>query len=203
MRAQSFVPLAALAASVLVAQVAAAQGGRPVVDASFVSRDRSGCVSTEVTVLVRDGGRDSAAGGEAASGKPRVRLAITEVDECRDQVLLDARGDANLGDGAFRLSPDLGSAALNTTMPVTDRVAGKRLKLTVRLAWTAVEEAAESADAAVEPDEAGRPVRLKAQAHRTLRLAKASGLISDGTRKFTPQRATDASISVIGGKKKG
>lgn len=193
MGAQSIIaPFAALAASVLVTSVAAAQAGRPVVDASFVSRDRTGCVSTEVSVLVRGDGT----GGNPGSGKAKVSLAITEVDECRDEVLLSAAGKANLGDGAFRLSPDLRSATLNTTVPVLDRVANKRFGATVQLAWKAVETAVE-ADISVEPDESGRAVRLKVPAHRTLRLAEASGVVAEGERKFTPLPAIDAAISVV------
>jgi hypothetical protein len=191
----------ALAAALLPASVAsAAPRDRPSADAAFESYDPTGCVNTEVAVFVRGAKADSSG---SASEQAKVHLAVTVLNECEDIALLKAEGKAKLKDGEFRVSPDLKSAALNAT--ITMSVFGSKDKekfdATVALTWTSVEGAI-SADVSTVPEELGRFEKTSAPVRRTLRLAEASGTISNGTDNFTPETSTDASISLVRPKSK-
>jgi len=169
----------------------AAPKDRLIVDANFTGHDGSGCITTEVFVFVR---------GNAGGNNAKLNLEVSQTDDCKDEVLLTARGKVNVGGGSFRISPDLSSASVNATLTLTDRTNRrdkKSIVVTVRLTWVGVEEII-SADTAVFPVEPGQFERLGAKARRTLRLAKASGTVSEGTTNLTPQPTTDASMSFEG-----
>ena len=57
----------------------AAPAERQLAEASFTSSDGTGCVTTEVFVFVRTG---------RTGGDGKLHLAVSEVDDCQDKVLL-------------------------------------------------------------------------------------------------------------------
>jgi hypothetical protein len=182
---------AALTAAVLAvpSTATAAPKGRLIADANFASPSQGNdCITNEVSVFVRGG-----AGGNNA----KLVLEISQTDDCKDEVLLTARGKANLGGGSFQVSSDLSGATLNANVTVTDRRQKKELVVTVRLTWVGVEEAS-AADVSVFPIEPGQFERLKTRVPRTLRLARASGVVSEGSNNLTPRPTSDSSISFEG-----
>lgn len=186
MRAQASARWAAASAAALLMAVSAAASAAPVgrttAQATFVSQDARGCVSTEVTIFVR-----------GTPGNARLRLSVAKVDECKDVMLLSARTTASLSGGAFRVRPDLGTATLTTTVPLVDKASREERTATIRVTWTAVEEAV-SAVTPVEEEESGRFVRQAAL--RSFRPAKAAGLVTMDGAELTPRLATDASLAV-------
>lgn len=183
-----------LLAALLPARVAsAAPGDRLSADATFESYDPTGCVNTQVAVFVRGAKVD---GNGSSSDKARVHLVITVLDECEDVGLLKAEGKAQLKDGEFRYNPLLRWATLNTTISMSVYKSEEKFDTTVALAWSGVEPSV-SADTSTVPEQLGRFERMSAPVRRTLRLAEASGTISNGTDNFTPEPSIDASISRV------
>jgi hypothetical protein len=185
-------PVAAtlLALAAAAAPAAATEGGlgRPEAEASFASYDASGCVATQVDLFVRGA---AAAGGAA---RPRLDLAVSRVDECRDVELVRAKKRIALPPGAFHVAPDLGAATLETVATVPDKLSGKSLTLNITLVWAASEDAVTAPVAAV-AEGLGEVTRVRAATERTMRLAGASGTITSGAVNFTPAPATDAALS--------
>jgi hypothetical protein len=177
------------AASLVTGTVAATPAARPSASANFTS-EGSGCITTEAAVFVR--------GLDVGPGPARLNLRIVQADDCADRALVNTDAKANLGEGAFRVSPDASSATLNAIISVADRATGRRLNATIRLTWTATEDAV-VADTPVEPEELGRFLRARgAPFRRTLRLARASGVVSLGTANLTSEATEDAWISLTG-----
>lgn len=172
----------------------AAPAGKQIAEASFTSQDQSRCVTTEVFVFVKGGG----------GAKPKLHLAISQVDECKDAVLLSAKAKANIADAAFFFSPDLNSATLRATVPITDRQTGKGFNAVVNLTWTGIEETV-ATDARIVPEEPGRFLKSSSPVRKSLRVSRAAGAVTDGTNKnFTPKPADDASLTlVLQGRPKG
>jgi len=190
--------IVAAAVSLLAGTVKAEPTGRPSAAATFTGQDGRGCVLTEVSVFVRRGNA-----GQNVNGKSRLRLFISQVDECQDlpaRLNVDTRVD--LTDGQFRVDPDLATASLEASVPLIDRQSHKALNgtATIRLKWTAVEEAL-ATDVTFEPEEPGRFIRLIAPARRTLRMASVSGMVDAGLGNLTPGSADTAWISLaVGGR---
>jgi hypothetical protein len=90
---------------------------------------------------------------------------------------------------------------LNATISVSPYKSKEKIDTTLELTWSSVEPSI-SADTSTVPDELGHFERTSAPARRTLRLAEASGTISNGTDNFTPEPSVDASISLVQGKSK-
>jgi len=182
---------ASMAALVVLAAAGAEAGlGRPEADAAFVSYDASGCVATQVDVLVRG----TAAGGGAAAS--RLDLAVSQLDECRAVELVRAKKRNKLAAGAFHLESDLSAATLKGEVSIFDNVSGKQLTLTIDLAWAAKEEAVAAAVKGV-AEGLGEITRVTVPTVRTMRLAGASGTIKikGGASNFTPAAAVAASLS--------
>lgn len=181
--------LLGVAASSTSAPVAAAglAAGVPVANASFRGYDASGCVNTEVTVFVIGGSV-----GRQGSGRARLHLLASAVDECRGRDVLDTEAKAELEPGAFVVSPDLGTATLTALVRAKGR-SGRDAAVTVNITWTATEPAV-AADVDVSPEGPGRWSR--APAHRILRLAGATGTVSDGVANLTSSPAFDAALSL-------
>ena len=169
----------------------AAPTARPSAAATFTSQDASGCVTTEVSVFVRGN-------GETIGPQTSLRLSILKVNECEDSVLLQAEGRANLRAGAFNVAPDLATARLETTVRLKASPKQQNLTATVRLSWTATEEAVVAARRD-EPEEPGKFIRMKAPVERTLRLAAASGTVSTGAGTLTPTAAESAWLAIARG----
>jgi hypothetical protein len=183
-----------LLAALLPARVtSAAPGDRPSADATFESYDPTGCVNTEVAVFVRGA---KVNGDDSSSDKAKVHLVITVLDECEDVALLKAEGKAQLKDGEFRFNPLLRWATLNTTISMSVYKSKEKFDTTVALAWSSVELSI-SADVRTVPGEVGSFERTTDPVRRTVRLAEASGTISNGTDNFTPEPSIDASISRV------
>jgi hypothetical protein len=176
---------AALGLLVLASSAASADSpSRPVASATFRSYDGRGCVVSDVTVFV--------VGGPNGVGGAKLDLVASRVDECQGKDLLATKASVALGAGAFSVSPDLGTATLVAAVKVPGR-AGRDAAVNVNLTWTATEPAIE-ADTSVSPESLGRWSR--AAVHRTLRMARAAGIVSDGVTNLIPVLATDAMISL-------
>jgi hypothetical protein len=160
-------------------------------DADFLSYDRSGCVSSEVSVFVRHG---KAKEESNASAQAKVAVTIIQTDDCQDQTLLEARGDAKLTNGAVSFDPQLGSVKLDARIQMQDAVGKKPFLANVSLTWLAVDEPI----AASTRFDVEAPGRIKERARlvaRTIREAAASGTITNGKTNFVPEPATNAAIT--------
>jgi len=170
MRSQNFISSTAAALAVLVLPAAAelaAAAGRPSAAASFASHDKTGCISSEVSVFVRKG----------SDNRERLELRILQADECNEVALADIESTVDLPAGALRVAPDLSFATLNASVRVTDRQSRREVGATIRLTWKATEKAV-TALRSDEPGGLGKFIRMKQAARRTLRLANASGAVS-------------------------
>jgi hypothetical protein len=168
-----------------------AQQVRFTADADFVSYDPSGCVSSEVFVFVRQGKTKEES---KDSAKAKVAVTIFQTNDCQDRTLLEARGDAKLKDGEVRFDPQLGMAKLDASVQMVDAVSNKPFAADVSLLWVAVGEPI-VANTAFDVEAPGWIEKRARPVARTVRLAEASGSISDGETNFIPEPATDAAIT--------
>lgn len=167
-----------------LAAAANSAAGRPSAEATFASRDKTGCISSEVAVFVRKG----------SDSREQLDLRILQVDECKDVALVNIESTADLPAGALRVAPGLAFATLNTSVRVTDRQSGRKVSATIHLTWKATEKAV-VALRSDEPGGLGKFVRMKEPTRRSLRLAGASGVISLPDINITLSAAESAWIS--------
>lgn len=179
-------------AMMLVASAPAlAEQVRFTADADFVSYDSSGCVSSEVAVFVRQGktkyeSKDSA--------KAKIEVTIYQTNDCQDQTLLEARGDAKLKDNEVSFDPRLDTVKLDATIQMWDAVSKQPFAADVSLTWFAVGEPI-VANTEFDVEAPGRIEKRHRPVARTVRAAEASGTISNGKTNFVPELATDAAIT--------
>lgn len=179
--------LALMAAAVFSAPLAA-RADKATADANFVSTN--GCTDTEVNVFVKSGQR----GKKTGSQKGKVTLTIAQVDECRGLELLGAEAkNVNLKDGEFTVGD--GTATLNAAIQMRDRRTGKKLVVDVLVEWVASGDPV-IADVTTDVDDPGRLAKQARKFRKTLRLADASGTISDGTKDYVAGLAEEASFTV-------
>jgi hypothetical protein len=163
----------------------------PSADAFFTSIDPSGCIQTDVTVFAVDGRFKQ-------DGAPQVEssafVGISRFDVCTGTLLLDAFGSATLAPTEFVVDRELTSAALETTVTVTDFVSGTSFPVEMAVSWTGT----------------GATFRQKTHSQiktpgfmqtsrfdGTFREAAASGTVSDGTTNFTPEPAAFAALRSV------
>lgn len=154
--------------------------------ATFSSHDKTGCISTEISVFVRKGGL----AGE------RLELRILQADECNDAASVNIEDVIALPAGSLRVAADLSSATLNTSGAVADRQSRGKVTATLRLKWSATEETV-SAMRAEEPDGLGTFVHMnkKQPVRRSMRLSAASGTIYVGGAAIALSKADSAWIA--------
>lgn len=179
-----FPAMLAFSAPVLAQQVKFAA------DAEFYSLDSSGCISSYVFLFVRNGKTSES----KESAKAKVEMTVLRSDECRDEVLLQARAKANLKDGEVSFEPQLGSVTLDATIQMLDDQSKNAVTADVLVNWTAVEEPV-ALDTRFEIEAPGRIEKRARPVSTTLRLAEASGTLSlDGGTNLLPDFSSDAAI---------
>jgi hypothetical protein len=136
--------------------------------------DKSGCIATEVSVFVRN------SGGAGAQPQIPLGLRILQVNECKEQALLNISTQFGSAPGAFSVAPDLSIARLDTSVLVRDKQSGEQLTATIRLSWRANEKAIVGFRSD-EPVAFGKLIRRKTPVQRKMRMAKASGVVSVGS----------------------
>jgi hypothetical protein len=184
--------LAGFAAATLVFSAPVlAQQVKFAADAEFYSLDDSGCISSHVVLFVRNGKTNES----KESARAKVQMTALQIDECLDQVLLEARAKANLKDGEVSFDPQLDEVTLDATIQVQDAASKNPFDATVSVNWVAVDEPV-TLDVNFEVEAPGR-IEKRARAVATnLRSAEASGTISlDGGTNLIPDPATDAAIT--------
>jgi hypothetical protein len=161
-------------------------------DATFFSTDPSGCVSTEVFLLVTDGRSKSGSGPPTVA--PSAIIIVSQADTCTQTVLIAADGTAVLAPGQFQIDNQLTAATLTATIEVFDFVSGASFPLEVNVSWTGV-GGLSSSKTHVHQTFPGFKVNRRDD--RTFRDATASGTVSDGTTNFTPEPTTEAELASV------
>ena len=156
----------------------------PSVFANFDNVSPDGCIETAVSVDASQNTVHNQTISEAD-------ILIGQFDNCTGILLLDAFGsnfNAN-----FQVGNKLLSAALNTTISVTDILTGNTFPVSVNLAWTST-SAITHEDQIIHFHTQG----FIANAHfnADFRLANASGTVSAGTTNFTPSPSVFAQIAL-------
>jgi hypothetical protein len=159
-------------------------------DATFFSTDPSGCVSTEVFLLVTDGR------SRTGTGQPEVAstalIIVSQADLCTQTELIAADGTAVLAPGQFQIDSLLTAASLTATIEVFDFVSGASFPVEVNVSWTG---GSGLTSARTHTRETFPGFKLNLREDRTFRHATATGTVSDGTTNFTPEPATDAELA--------
>lgn len=183
--AMSVIPVAV---SLTTVPAAAAPPGRVSATANFTSHDKSGCITSEVSVFVRRG----------SDNREQLQLRILKADECNDRAMVNIDAEVGLPVGALRVAPDLSFAALNTAVRVTDRHTRGTVTVTLRLTWKAAEKTV-VARRNDEPRGQGKFIRLKQPASLSMRMANASGVVSLPAINITLQAAESAWLGTAEG----
>lgn len=148
-----------------------------------------GCVVTDVYVLARE---------EVSKNPPETRIStlavhllLSQFDTCTNTQLLAGIGDTPVAREDFRLAGNLESATLSTTVSLLDLESGTTFDALVNLAWTAFGPLTrESTSFRYHTPDCKIHTRLQG----TMRLAEASGTVSDGTTNFTPEPSLQAQL---------
>jgi hypothetical protein len=137
--------------------------------AVFESVDPSGCIHTEVYVYAEETWSE-------------VGLSISQYDTCIGTYLLIASGYAELADSDFRISANLDSATLKTTVDVEDYVSDSSFDVFVDLTWTGTSALGHGTS-----NYQGHGPGCHEISHDQMRsrAAQASGTVSDGETNFT------------------
>ena len=162
--------------------------GWPGAQAAFVNYDAAGCVRTQVDVFVRGAGL----GDGAAAAK--LFLAVSRMDECRDVELVRAQQRFPLPAGAFRQEADLASATLDQAVMLHDAASRRPIRLTIKVAWTATEDAVTAPVGSVTQG-LGEVSRARSPTMQTIRLGAASGSIVSDSIQLPALSTTDAQLS--------
>jgi len=113
-----------------------------------------------------------------------------QYDYCTQTLLLSAFGSAS--NPNFQIDKKLGSASLNTTIPVTDYVSGNTFNVSISVTWTAID--------ALMHENGTFHFHSKGfidnnHFNADFRDANASGTVSDGTTNYTPASALYAQLA--------
>jgi hypothetical protein len=159
--------------------------------AFFSSTDPSGCIQTDVFVLAVDG-RVKQDGAPVVDSSASV--SISRYDVCAGTLLLSAFGFAALAPAEFVMDSQLKSAALETTITVTDFVSGTSFPVDMAVTWTGTGEAFRFK----QHSQIKAPgFTLNSKSDGTSRDGTASGTVSDGTTNLTPEPASFANLSSL------
>lgn len=180
-----------VATTLVISAPVLAQQVKFAADAEFYSLDRSGCISSHVLLFVRNGKTNQS----RESAQARVQMTALRIDECQDQILLEARAMANLRNGEVSFDQQLAEVTLDATVPVRDRTSRNAFDAKVSVNWVAVDEPV-ALSARFEVEAPGRIERRARAVATSLRLAEASGTIAlDGIANLIPEPSTDAAIT--------
>lgn len=157
-----------------------------------------GCVETTAYVLASVGEFKTDSGGREWGSAGEVYLF--QSDLCTQTQLLGGYGIEMLMPGEFQIDEEFTEATLNTTIEVTDRVAGRTIPLNVSVAWDGY-GGTFSDDTRFHED--SPELRVNFHLAGTFRQATASGTVTDGTTNFTPEPAVTGYGTRLGSIKVG
>lgn len=100
--------------------------------ASFVSS--AGCVRTQVDVTALSG--NARHGGNQVQTLSEAHVALTQFNTCTNATVLEAEGRAPLSGNDLTVTANLGTAALDVAVPVTDEDSGATFTLQVQVTWS-------------------------------------------------------------------
>jgi hypothetical protein len=152
------------------------------------SFDPSGCISTTVSVFAYE----QVILGQPSPGSPEsaVHLLIRQFDTCGGETLLDAEAFSSLADSDLRISGNLGSATLNTTVNVYDSVSNSYFDVLIDLTWTGTGSLLHY-NRHFKDIWPGAGCKELEHSNEALRYAEASGTVSDGTTNFASGSSYD------------
>ena len=166
----------------------------PLINASFTSFDASGCIETDSFVTANRPTVHELPGQATTTGIGAVN--VFEYDSCTDTTLLQAVGQTDtLSDVEFQVSNQFDTAALHTTIPVTNIDTGDTFDLRVDV--TLVGTSVISRDHENTNDFYGGGCHVLNRWKGSGRTATASGAVSDGVTNFTPSATDSAEIGLV------
>ena len=166
----------------------------PLINASFTSIDASGCIETDSFVTANRPTVHELPGQATTTGIGAVN--VFEYDSCTDTTLLQAVGQTDtLSDAEFQVSNQFDTAALHTTIPVTNIDTGDTFDLRVDV--TLVGTSVISRDHENTNDFYGGGCHVLNRWKGSGRTATASGAVSDGVTNFTPSATDSAEIGLV------
>ena len=166
----------------------------PLINASFTSFDASGCIETDSFVTANRPTVHELPGQATTTGIGAVN--VFEYDSCTDTTLLQAVGQTDtLSDAKFQVSNQFDTAALHTTIPVTNIDTGDTFDLRVDV--TLVGTSVISRDHENTNDFYGGGCHVLNRWKGSGRTATASGVVSDGVTNFTPVSTDSAEIGLV------
>jgi hypothetical protein len=181
-----------LAAGTLLAFAAARAEKLESANALFSSTDPSGCITTEVFVLVSRGALGSHSKRHGASVQRSIR--ISQVDACREMQVVNAFGSVPGTGRGFELDNDLKSARFTARIPVFDEVTQRTFDIHVNLAWSGQGDLINTAND-IHFESPGVSVVEGSEFQERIRFAQASGGVFLNATNFTPELSADAEIS--------
>ena len=166
----------------------------PLINALFTSFDASGCIETDSFVTANRPTVHELPGQATTTGIGAVN--VFEYDSCTDTTLLQAVGQTDtLSDAEFQVSNQFDTAALHTTIPVTNIDTGDTFDLRVDV--TLVGTSVISRDHENTNDFYGGGCHVLNRWKGSGRTATASGAVSDGVTNFTPSATDSAEIGLV------
>jgi hypothetical protein len=150
-----------------------------VADAQFMSFDSTGCIRTDVAVIVASAKiKDT---GNPLDVEPLLNVTYAVGDICNQVVLRSGFGSTNVIN--FQMDSGLVATHASATVPVTDDQHGTTIYLYVNLDWSGV---GDILNLRVKDFTDTPPFSVKFRAKGSFRDATVSGSVSDGTVNFTP-----------------
>ena len=148
--------------------------------AFFDTLSPDGCIETTVSV---DGSQNTVNNQRTSVAD----IFINQYDNCTGTILLAAEGSTLAPD--FQVRNDLTSAALNTSISVTDFVSGNTFNVSVNMTWTSTSATSHE----LSTFHLHTPgFTENAHFNADFRTANASGTVSDGTTNFTSSQSVFA-----------
>jgi len=185
---------ASIASAATGGKVTTEQQRGPLINASFTSFDASGCIETDSFVTANRPTVHELPGQATTTGIGAVN--VFEYDSCTDTTLLQAVGQTDtLSDVEFQVSNQFDTAALHTTIPVTNIDTGDTFDLRVDV--TLVGTSVISRDHENTNDFYGGGCHVLNRWKGSGRTATASGAVSDGVTNFTPSATDSAEIGLV------
>jgi hypothetical protein len=158
-------------------------------DAIFSSTDPSGCIVTDVFLLITDHLSPPPPGSETDSAG--IYLGIFQYNRCTATQLLAASTIAPLSKTDYQIAGNLNSATLQTTVSMFDTVSSTSFDVTVDLTWTGTSERIHQ-NTHFNDNFEGCHYLLRS--NNTYRLAEAVGTVSDGLTNFTSEPSLEGHI---------
>lgn len=164
----------------------------PLVNASFVSTDPTGCIETDVFVSANSGTEQDHPGTNPYGV---ASVSIFEFNACSGDVLLQAVGlDDTLEAGQLQVSQQLDQATLDATIELTDIDTSAMWPVVVHVGWTGTSDITRNHSNTNDIFPGCHIINRWKGSGRT---ATASGTVSDGQTNFIPTSSDNAEIGYV------